>query len=264
MSGELDVRLGRLLRMAEEMAEENIQNTKGQEIKTVDIIHTPEIQIPDDLFNDIVGYDDVKELLLNALKNKKRMAFLFVGPPASAKTMFLSDLLKLPYSLFIVAYTTTQAGLRDIFISQKPLFLAIDEIDKAKNDTLHILISVIDTGLVQKNIANQNIETYVDTLILASSNNYDKISPVLKSRFQMFSFKEYTREDLEKIGYNMLDKEEIPDNMKTYIIEQSLNAGIIQDPRDFLKIANVLHIYNTENIDKAISTIKKYHIEYKH
>jgi predicted ATPase with chaperone activity len=47
------------------------------------------------LFNDIIGYNDVKRLFRMALDSGEQVSILLSGPPALAKTMFLEYLKKL-------------------------------------------------------------------------------------------------------------------------------------------------------------------------
>ena len=43
----------------------------------------------DRIFEDVVGYDDIKKVFRMALKADEPIHVLLVGPPASAKTIFL-------------------------------------------------------------------------------------------------------------------------------------------------------------------------------
>ena len=45
-------------------------------------------------FNNIQGYDDIKDLVRRALEAEDNYNLLFIGPPASAKTLFLSGILE--------------------------------------------------------------------------------------------------------------------------------------------------------------------------
>jgi CBS domain containing-hemolysin-like protein len=47
----------------------------------------------DNFFRDIVGYDHIKRLFRMALDSDSVVHILLVGPPASAKTMFLPSLM---------------------------------------------------------------------------------------------------------------------------------------------------------------------------
>ena len=44
-------------------------------------------------FNNIQGYDDIKDIIIRALDTEDNYNFLFIGPPASAKTLFLLGIL---------------------------------------------------------------------------------------------------------------------------------------------------------------------------
>jgi len=40
-------------------------------------------------FNNVQGYDDIKDIVRRALDSEDNYNLLFIGPPASAKTLFL-------------------------------------------------------------------------------------------------------------------------------------------------------------------------------
>ena len=50
------------------------------------------------IFDAIVGYDDVKELFEMAIRAERPVHLLIVGPPASAKSLFMNSLTKLERS----------------------------------------------------------------------------------------------------------------------------------------------------------------------
>jgi hypothetical protein len=45
-------------------------------------------------FENIQGYDDIKDLVKRALAAEDNYNLLFIGPPASAKTLFLLGILE--------------------------------------------------------------------------------------------------------------------------------------------------------------------------
>jgi len=212
--------------------------------------------IPDDLFGSIIGYDDIKELLKAVIKNGERYGALFVGPPASAKTMFLMELLRLPNSVFITAYTTTKAGLRDLFINENPKYIAIDEIDKAPFETITTLLSALENGIVVKTTSTNHITAKVEPIIFASSNNLNKINSTIRSRFQVFNLKPYTYDQLKEIGKMLFKREGISEEYIDNYVNMALEKGVIEDPRDFVKIARVLKVNN--NIENVLNTLIKY------
>jgi len=88
------------------------------------------LKVQPDIFDPIIGYEDVKELFMGALKmygDGLPVHFLMVGEPSSAKTMFLLCLSKIKGSVYLLGSRTSKAGLTDILIEQKPALLLIDE-----------------------------------------------------------------------------------------------------------------------------------------
>ena len=51
----------------------------------------PEERLPEDFLNMLVGYDYLKELILRSLKAERPLHILLIGPPASDKSIVLSE-----------------------------------------------------------------------------------------------------------------------------------------------------------------------------
>ena len=64
-------------------------------------------------FEDIIAYDDIKRLFRMAINADEPVHILLVGPPASAKTMFMKTLTKLQNSYFTDGGNSTKAGMID-------------------------------------------------------------------------------------------------------------------------------------------------------
>src|SRR5690349_10298760 len=50
-------------------------------------------QEKDKIFEDVIGYDDIKRVFRMALESNEPIHILLIGPPASAKTLFLEALM---------------------------------------------------------------------------------------------------------------------------------------------------------------------------
>ncbi|MEM2355499.1 MAG: hypothetical protein QXH20_04280 [Candidatus Bathyarchaeia archaeon] len=88
------------------------------------------MRVRSDIFRDIVGHDDVKRLLLKALKSYGDglpVHFLLCGEPSSAKTMFLLALRRLKDSYYLLGSRCSRAGLTSILVEKRPKVLLIDE-----------------------------------------------------------------------------------------------------------------------------------------
>jgi hypothetical protein len=71
--------------------------------------------LPDDLFEDIIGHEDIKELLGACLLAEKPVHVLLVGPPALAKSLFLWDIERVAgeKAIWLVGSATSKGGLWD-------------------------------------------------------------------------------------------------------------------------------------------------------
>ena len=156
----------------------------------------------EELFSDIVGLEDVKELILSVLKADKPVHLLIIGPPASAKTMILEILAKYYNVPIILAGASTRAGLRDFIVENRPLLMIIDELDKVENPhDLSVLLTWMESQRIVVTMATKR--TYVTCpficKIIATANRVDRIPPELLSRFVVVKLKPYTEEEVREI-----------------------------------------------------------------
>ena len=83
------------------------------------------------LFEELIGYDHIKSLFRMALESDLAIHILLVGPPASAKTIFLTSLIhQINNSYFADGTNSSKAGMIDYMFENKPRYLLVDEIDK--------------------------------------------------------------------------------------------------------------------------------------
>ena len=79
-------------------------NNRENEIKSIlPVSNEKKTNLPKpyrQLFDNIVGYDDVKMLFNLSFSSEKPVHILLVGPPASAKTLFMLECIKLERSYF--------------------------------------------------------------------------------------------------------------------------------------------------------------------
>ena len=78
--------------------------------------------IPQDLFSCIIGYEDVKEEIKKTLMDGKKNHYLMVGPPATAKALFLMELGRLYGTYQATGSRLTAAGLTDAFFNYQQSF----------------------------------------------------------------------------------------------------------------------------------------------
>ena len=69
----------------------------------------------DNFFEYIIGYNDVKKFLKMSINTEEPVHILLIGPPASAKTMFIrSIMMKLSNSYFTDGGNSTKTGMLEL------------------------------------------------------------------------------------------------------------------------------------------------------
>jgi holliday junction DNA helicase RuvB len=70
------------------------------------------------VFSNIEGLDDIKEMMLRVLESTERAHTLLIGPPASAKSLFMLQIEKFIRSevYFAEGSSTTKAGIQKFIV----------------------------------------------------------------------------------------------------------------------------------------------------
>jgi Holliday junction DNA helicase RuvB len=195
-------------------------------------------EIPNDLFDFILGQDDIKNLLWKSINSPSPVHVLLVGPPASSKSMFLGELARLPFSRFTLGGGTTKAGLSDFLLEFRPKYLIIDEIDKMAPADMSILLSLMESGVIARlKKRMREIET-MKTWVFAAANRDERIWPELKSRFFSVHLREYSEADFISISRAVLISREKVDPQLASYIASSL-ARHTRDVRDTIHIGRL-------------------------
>jgi Holliday junction DNA helicase RuvB len=163
----------------------------------------------DKLFEDIIGYDDIKRLFRMAINANDPVHILLIGPPASAKTLFMRTLTQLQNSYFTDGGNSTKAGMIDYIFNNEPKYLLIDEIDKMSTKDQTFLLNLMETGIVSETKHGKTRTIHMKTWVFASSNNITNITRPLKSRFFPIKFKPYTYEQFYEITVKVLKRQNI-------------------------------------------------------
>jgi Holliday junction DNA helicase RuvB len=143
-----------------------------------------------------------------SINTEEPIHILLIGPPASAKTMFIkSMMMKLNNSYFTDGGNSTKAGMLEYIFDNKPKYLLIDEIDKMSTKDQTFLLNLMETGIVSET-KHAKIRTEVlKTWVIASSNNILNITSPLKSRFFIIELEPYSYEQFCQITMRLLIKQ---------------------------------------------------------
>lgn len=217
-----------------------------------------EEKIPDDIFNIIVGHEGKKEIIKRSLISEKPVSCLLWGSIASAKTLFLEELTRLPQSHFILGSSLTKAGIFEVLFNERPRYCIIDEIDKIDDQgNLAALLSLMERGIVVETKFRRHHTIRLKTWVFASANDITKIPRELRSRFVLLNFKDYAIDEFYEVVVTVLkEREDTTESLALYIAEKVVHELESRDVRDAVKTARLLKEKTKDEVNHIIDILK--------
>jgi MoxR-like ATPase len=217
-------------------------------------------QTPEDkFFSNIVGYSDIKKLLLKSIISKEPVNILLTGPSSSSKTVFLLEMLEgLDDAYFMDASRVSAAGMIDYLFNYSTKYLLIDEIDKMKTNDQAVLLNAMETGIISETkLKGKTRQKKMKIWIFATSNDVHRLSEPLRSRFMELHLKEYSYEEFIEIVRRLLKKRYHLDiNVSEKIAYAVWNQMNSKDLRDAVKIAKLTK--SSTDVDWLVDVQMKY------
>ncbi|MDD4985524.1 MAG: AAA family ATPase [Dehalococcoidales bacterium] len=199
-----------------------------------------QMEVTEGIFSDIIGHDDVKELLRACLLAEKPVHVLLAGPPALAKSLFLWDIERAAgeKAIWLVGSATSKAGLWDIVSEREPQILLIDELDKMNAADTAALLSMMEGGRLVRAKKGRELNLHNQLRVIAASNRLGMLSPELKSRFAIKMLSAYSREDFLTVVRGVLASREGLGPETAAEVAEKLD-GRTQDVRDAIRVARL-------------------------
>jgi replication-associated recombination protein RarA len=211
---------------------------------------------PSQLFDSIVGYNDVKRLFMLSLSSEKPVHILLIGPPASAKTLFMLECMKLERSYFALGSHSTKSGMIDYLFDKRPRYLIIDEIEHMPIKDQTALLSLMETGIIAETKHQKVRNTQLKTWVFATSNAADRMLTPLLSRFVVLHFKQYKYANFHEVATHMLSHEGVSEEIAATIADAVWHKMKSKDIRDCIKIGHLAK--NKDDVDWIVDTLKNY------
>jgi Holliday junction DNA helicase RuvB len=203
---------------------------------------------PESLFESIVGYSDVKRLFQLSFSSEKPVHMLLVGPPASAKTLFMVECMRLERSYFTLGSHSTKSGMIDYLFDKRPRYLIVDEIEHmpAKDQT----------GILSETKFQKTRNTHLKTWVFATSNATDRMLTPLLSRFVVLHFKQYSFGSFQEVCTHILGREGVTSDVAVAIAEAVWTKLKSKDIRDCIKIGRLAK--TKEDVEWIAQTLRTY------
>jgi Holliday junction DNA helicase RuvB len=187
----------------------------------------PSLTKSEQLFDSIIGYNDIKRLFNLSFSSEKPVHILLVGPPASAKTLFMLSCMKLERSYFTLGSHSTKSGMMDYLFQKRPRYLVIDEIEHMPIKDQTALLSLMETGII--------VET-----------KYKKTRDTQQYKYEAF----------QEVAIHLLSREGISREIAIATAETVWSKMKSKDIRDCVKIG---HLAKTkDDVDWIAETLKNY------
>lgn len=214
------------------------------------------LELPDDLFDIITDYDEVKSLFTKSLQSEP-VDFLMVGLPGSAKTMFLSELERIGGATpTVLGGTASKVGIIDILFDYRPTLFLLDEFEHLNLRDYTILLSLCETRIISetKHGKTRRLEL-LNTRVFAGCNTTRNIPGPVLDRMQVVRFRSYTRDEFMQVTVNVLTKRMFMDySLSEYIA--SLTWNFSHSVRQAIRIAKMAK--TKEEVDGLLEVIQKY------
>lgn len=207
-------------------------------------------------FSSISGYDDVKNIINRILSSEENFNILLVGPPASSKTQFLMEIMKVSTNCVYFDATNTTNRILQVLEEEQPKIVLLDELDKMPRVFAEKLLNFLESGHVKVDQKNCQMDFKLESCkVFATANNINRISKPLQSRFRKFFLSRYTEQQFLDVAEKVLPK--LSPSLARYVgAKVYQNNGDIRDCVSIGKLIN--RNEGPEAISEIISTISKY------
>ena len=177
----------------------------------------------------VVGFNDIKQTLAEAVASRRRINFMLEGPPACAKSVILEGIrtaVNTSYQAF--GSRTSAAGLSEVLFELRPSILLLDEADKMRHDVYSVLLGLMEKGEILETKSGKTRGVILETMVIAACNSSKKMSPEFLSRFAFHPhFPEYSRDEFIDVAIGMLSRiEGCPEDIAKIIGVKVYDMGL--------------------------------------
>ena len=242
-----------------EEAKGNIRHETVEEFNAL-VSQKLQPQTEEAFFAEIIGYPDIKKLLMKCIQSSDRepVHVILDGPPASAKSMFLMAMKKRLDGVYYVDCTNaTGPGLVEYLFNNDVKFLLLDEVEKMPKSDQNVLLNVMETGRLTSTKVRKTASKEMILSIYATTNDVDAISKPFGSRFLEFSLPPYSYDEFCNIAVKLLaTRNGHPEELSLKVADIVWNKLESKDVRDLLSIGRLSE--TIDDVDFVATTVQKY------
>ena len=160
-----------------------------------------------DIFDNISGYDDVKDIIMRALDSEENFNLLLCGEPASAKILFLLGIVEYEHKAVYFDGSNTTNRILDVLEEERPKIICLDELDKMPRQFQNKLLNFMENGRVKVDQQNRQYEFEIKSAkVFATANEISRLSKPLRSRFRRLHLPRYTKQQFLNVAIKVCPK----------------------------------------------------------
>lgn len=208
----------------------------------------------------VVGFDDIKEAIAQAVESRRRINFMLEGPPACAKSLMLEGVRSaVPGAYISFGSRTSAAGLSEALFEHQPTVLLMDEADKMHNDCYSILLGLMESGEILETKSRKTRGIKLETMVIAACNSSAKMPKEFLSRFALHVyFPNYSRDEFIDVCNGFLSRaEQCPPEIATFIGETVFDSGL-GDVRKARGVWQLMTSPTQEEVHRVVQLMVKY------
>jgi len=208
----------------------------------------------------VVGFDDIKQAIAQAIESRRRINFLLEGPPACAKSIMLDGVRSVVPDAYIVFGSRTSAsGLSEALFEYQPSVLLMDEADKMHNDCFSVLLGLMESGEILETKSRKTRGIKLDTMVIGACNSSAKMPREFLSRFALHVyFPTYSREEFIDVCHSFLERAEGCPQELAVLIGQFVYDYGIGDVRKARGVWQLMTSPTEDEVRRVIKLMLKY------
>lgn len=208
----------------------------------------------------VVGFEDIKQAIAQAIETRRRVNFLLEGPPACAKSLILEGVRSAVPSAYIAfGSRTSPSGLSDALFEYQPSVLLMDEADKMHNDCYSVLLGLMESGEILETKSKKTRGIKLETMVIGACNSTVKMPQEFLSRFALHVFfPTYTRDEFIDVCRGFLTRaENCPEDIATTIGRIVFDYGL-GDIRKARGVWQLMTSPTEDEVHRVVRLMMKY------
>lgn len=158
-------------------------------------------------FDNIEGYQDIKELINRILDSEESFNLLLCGPPASCKTLFLLGIIEREPEAVLFDGTNSMNRILDVLYEQRPNIILLDEAYKLPRPFQEKLLMFLENSRIKVDQVKRQYDFVIPgATVFATANNIDRLSKPLASRFRKLFLPPYNKQQFLQVAVRVLPK----------------------------------------------------------